>query len=205
MRRMISQELAEWVSQMKDVISYESDMLTIDGDLTIDGLTSKGIANTGGFANIGNVAISGDFTASGDVKVFENITDESNNKRFIKGDIALKSDLTGVTLSYGKWSLSGSHLMIVMTFTVDDETVISNGAVWAELTNLPDWVIAKIYRTVSSIVLRQSLTLYGEDISTQSITMSLRKSDGGVVYINSTGLTLTADRSARLQFDLLID
>ena len=47
------------------------------------------------------------------VKVFENIVDKDGHKRFIEGDITFEN-ITGVSKVYGKWSLSGNHLMIVI-------------------------------------------------------------------------------------------
>ena len=142
-----------------------------------------------------------------DLKVFENIVDKDGHKRFIEGDITPKA-ITGVTYSYGKWSLSGSHLMIVIAGTVANATVIDYEGVFASIPNIPDWVKAKINPGISysgTLVEAKSVNFYGDDASTQNGLFLLRKNAVDGLYISFAGLTLTKERYFRAQFDLLID
>ena len=88
-----------------------------------------------------------------DVKVFEDIVDKDGHARFIEGDIDLAATTPeGVTKVYGKWSLSGSHLMIVLAGVIADGTTIG-GAIWAKV-NMPSWIINKIYPIFSNKVVQ---------------------------------------------------
>ena len=62
MRRMYSE------SELRNFIkSYVVEAL-VGKDISVEGISSKGIANTGGFANIGDVTISGDLLVQGEDK-----------------------------------------------------------------------------------------------------------------------------------------
>ena len=54
-----------------------------------------------------------------------NLVDKDGHERFIEGDIP-DPEITGLTPIYYKWSLSGTHLMIVMAGTIENGTNLSN-------------------------------------------------------------------------------
>lgn len=71
-----------------------------------------------------------------------NIVDEDGHKRFISGDIT-PDTITGVSFSYAKWALSGSHLIIVLAGAIADNTTLSFKKL-AILNDIPQWVRDKI-------------------------------------------------------------
>lgn len=137
--------------------------------------------------------------------IFENITDKDGHNRFIEGDITIK-DIEGVTQKYGKWSLSGSHLSIVIAF----ESVAQALPYTEPLAtiDLPQWIKDKIYVIISgsTIVANPSFIWTASDNTTQSSTFQLRKASGtGNIVITMSAITVTATRAVRVAYDLLID
>ena len=129
------------------------------------------------------------------------IVDNQGNPRFVEGNITIET-IEGVTQTYGKWSLSGTHLLIVLCLSFANTTELSAG--YIATVNVPDWIKEKIIPVFSTVVLRQNVTLWATNYSTQSLTVNLEKHSGDIKIYNAP-LTLTADRNVRLQFDLLID
>lgn len=132
----------------------------------------------------------------------ENIVDSQGHKRFIEGDIDLLESETNFEKIYGKWSLSGTHLLIVFAGKIK-ETYTSH-----EIVNfsLPEWIFNKIVPVGSSIyVMSKEIRAYSEDYTTsQSMRLDLRKRVG-YLDIVAGGATISADRYFRIEFDLLID
>lgn len=56
---------------------------------------------------------------------FEDIVDKNGNPRFIEGTITPET-ISGITFTYCKWSLSGTHLMIVLAGTCKNVTLANN-------------------------------------------------------------------------------
>ena len=134
------------------------------------------------------------------LKVFEHIVDKDGHKRFIDGDITMET-ITGVTQTYGKWSLSGSHLLIVIAGTA------ANGATMNGLiatVDIPSWIKDKIVPLAGTVVDTYSMSLRAADNTTQSTWCGLFKS-GDYMQAQVGSVTLTADRNFRATFDLLID
>ena len=162
-----------------------------------------GDASIGGDLNVtGDTSIGGDLVVTGKVNgkiAFEDIEDAQGHKRFIEGDITAE-EITGLTQKYGKWSLSGSHLMIVLAVDVADTTAFVSGTTIAQITNIPSWILDKIYPISSNVVVPYI------DFSGQGQTWGnrLEKADNSL-QIKCYALTLNQDRSYRIAFDLLID
>ena len=141
------------------------------------------------------------------LEVFEHIVDKDGHPRFIEGSVSLNSRVEGsVTKLYGKWSLSGSHLMMVFSGSASDTTAITAGAL-CQTDNLPKWISDKIVVLFASNSLANAtITWYADNYSTQTNGCTLQKlSLDGNLSVYSNAVTLTADRKFRLQFDLLID
>lgn len=139
-----------------------------------------------------------------EVAIFENITDKDEHKRFIEGDITI-NEITGVTKSYGKWSLSGTHLLIVLCLDIADTTELPNGTIFTTL-DIPNWIKEKIVELKGAYVERKTFPMVGENWSTQDLQCTLGKASGNNLNITCRStITLTADRSVRIAFDLLID
>ena len=142
-----------------------------------------------------------------DLEVFEHIVDADGHKRFVEGDITMET-ISGVTQTYGKWSLSGSHLMIVLAGTIENGTALAL-ATWVSDVGLPAWIMSKIVPVFAGNVSINSVTLADDSWGTQTGQFTLKKATVGdvtTVQINFVStLTLTSTKSFRAQFDLLID
>ena len=134
-------------------------------------------------------------------KNISTLVDNAGNVRFLEGDIK-DGEVSGVTITYGKWSLSGTHLLIVLAGTIANATALSSAEV-GSLT-LPSWIMDKIYPLVGTRVVYNTYPAYGSDFAQQQIGVSLNKSTDSLKLIAS-GPTMTADRTFRFNFDLLID
>ena len=133
----------------------------------------------------------------------EGILDKDGHNRFIEGDLTVATK-EGVTATYSKWSLSGTHLMLVLAITIDNAVEYANGDDIFSV-DLPQWIRNKIFPTRLGIIEYKAVTAIGQDYSTQSFSTYLWK-DGALLKLNKSGaLTLSAERSLRIQFDLLID
>lgn len=133
----------------------------------------------------------------------EDIVDKDGHKRFVEGDI-VGNEISGITWEYGKWSLSGSHMLIVLSGSLTNEVTI-NYQSFAEW-EIPDWIYQKIKIITSNIIEFKSVLAYAENQSSQSMNVLFRKLalNKLSVYLNNS-ITLTANRNFRIEFDLLID
>ena len=139
------------------------------------------------------------------VKVFEEIIDKDDHKRFIEGDITI-AEITGVTKTYGKWSLSGTHLMIVIAGAIANATEIPYTSQFVVLDSIPSWINSKIVPTFSNYVDSKQLLVYNDDSSNQAWSINLRQNDDTkVMFISVGSLTASKDRNYRIVFDMLID
>ncbi len=132
--------------------------------------------------------------------IFENIVDSEGHKRFIEGDITF-DEITGLTQKYGKWSLSGTHLLIVVAGSIANATALNGKIATVEL---PEWIIDKLQVVYGNAVLRQTDNVWASDGSTNQSAISVLGKSSNVISINEY-ITANADREFRIQFDLLID
>ena len=172
---------------------YFVDSLTLDGTSII--ITKGGktitIANDNTITNVGDIST-----------IMENIVDSKGNKRFVEGEGELET-ISGVTVTYNKWSLSGTHLMCVLAGTIADTTVIS-GYPTLSTINLPEYILDKIIPVYNDVVSLSNVTCYASDNSTQVMTVSCQKITDSIKFVLGS-LTLTKERTFRIQIDLLID
>ena len=140
------------------------------------------------------------------VNRIEQIVDADGHNRFIDDNVQT-GVITDVTFNYAKWSLSGTHLMIVIagntTASIPKYTLLAS-------VNLPQWIKDKIYKlnNYSSVVSMTNLigrTITPDAINTYKCTLS--KTDEGVLNINAYEEINSGnyEEGFRLQFDLLID
>ena len=137
-------------------------------------------------------------------EVLDSLVDSAGNPRFIEGDLEVQT-VTGVTANYYKWSLSGTHLMLVLACTLENSAVISNGTDLA-IINLPSFIndkILPVYTDNKTVNIIRASAL-ASDLTTQVIGLGLRKDTNLTIRVYE-GLTLTKERNFRVQFDLLID
>lgn len=143
-------------------------------------------------------------TANGFVTV-EADGDTSARPLIIEGDITPET-ITGLTFTYCKWSLSGTHLMIVLAGTCENVT-LTNNATFSEIT-LPEFIMNKIVPlTTQGRVSHATLDNYYDYSYRSSCVLSLVKG-ANVLRVIGWGIggssTLTAG-TFRVQFDLIID
>ena len=138
------------------------------------------------------------------LKAFENIVDKDGHKRFIEGEVHLDNSVpSGYTELYGKWSLSGTHLLIVIAFSIDN--AVNTGYVTTLTTvNIPDWIKNKIVPLGNTYIELKNVYGYASDDSTQQVACQLRLRNDEIA-ISQSSITMTAKRAFRVAFDLLID
>lgn len=147
-------------------------------------------------------------SAENGLKVFENIVDKDSHPRFIEGNIEITT-ITGVSKTFGKWSLSGSHLLIVLGISVENAVELGSNQTLAYV-NVPEWIFNKIKPLFASVIATQEkLLFYADNFTTQEGSFNVRLGDIGhekeLVIRNGAILTLTANRNARIVIDYLID
>ena len=140
------------------------------------------------------------------INYIEDIIDNSGHDRFIEGNINMEN-VTGVNITYSKWSLSGTHLMIVISGTIDANTTLYDNTNIGKIT-LPNWLLNKIYPTVDTKIMDNIITFYKTNASWVTTThpIALAKTSTHLSIGNGSGdKSFSDDYSFRMQYDLLID
>lgn len=136
------------------------------------------------------------------------LKDSHGNPRFVEGDITMET-ISGITQTYGKWSLSGTHLMIVFTGRIASGTYIGGYTNMANI-NVPTYILNKVPYLITgrADVRRQYFPIYSTntEILAQKL-FYLAKLDNKLNIGSSTldPVTINEDGYFRIQFDLLID
>ena len=135
--------------------------------------------------------------------ICENFNDANGNARFVGGNLST-SAISGITFTYAKWSLSGSHIMFVLCGEIAANTTL-NVDVWASV-NLPDYIKSKISGVFAStnIEVKDSRAYY-DDWNSINIQTVLQKTSDGVQILMIQNPTSSAVAHFRIQYDLLID
>ena len=131
----------------------------------------------------------------------EQIVDANGHNRFIGGDITTFT-IAGVEFTYGKWSLSGTHLLVVLCASLEDDAVIPFTQFGQ--FELPKWIADKLIPLYTDVISAQSVNAYAQDGTSQSMSIYTTK-DNRTIKIISGGLTLTDNRNIRIALDFLID
>jgi hypothetical protein len=106
-------------------------------------------------------------------------------------------------MQYNKWSLSGTHLMLVLAGTIEEGTTIAQSAFVTYY--VPQYILNKIYPISHNIISLQTIKAIAiDDYSTQEIKSAFNKSSNNLSIVFDP-ITLTKRRSFRIQYDLLID
>lgn len=155
------------------------------------------------FTNTYSQAVPNEIAYLFNAVTLNNVVDSNGNPRFIEGN-GTPATITGFTATQCKWSLSGTHLMLLLTGTMANGTELTNGMNLAVFT-LPDFIKNKITPSwANNYIERKANILFADNWTTQTSTVVLGKFTN--INIQQSGaLTLTADRNFRVQFDLLID
>ena len=141
------------------------------------------------------------------LKVFENIVDKDGHERFIEGE-GTPIEREGVNSSYCKWSLSGSHLMLVLCLDIEvDGEIPANATIGTY--DLPSWMVDKIIPVfASNFIDVKSMIFRDSSWAQQNMSVGLSKGNDGKIKLINVGaaVTITSTKKyGRVQFDLLID
>lgn len=135
--------------------------------------------------------------------ICENFNDANGNARFVEGNINTET-ISGVTFTYHKWSLSGSHLMLVLAGEIANGTSLSVQTLGG--VDLPDYINQKISAVFASTVISiNDARGYYDDWNSFSLQTTLMKTPTGVYFYLIQTPTAIATAHFRIQFDLLID
>ena len=133
-----------------------------------------------------------------------NIVDSKGNPRFVEGE-GTPATITGFTATQCKWSLSGTHLMLVLAGSVANGTTINDGVILATF-NLPDFIFNKIATVWANLYIEmKQVSMYSSSWTTQALMTTMRKSSVLQIIKSGGSTSLTDNRNFRLQFDILID
>ena len=138
-------------------------------------------------------------------KDISNLVDSKGNPRFVEGN-GTPATIEGFTSTYCKWSLSGTHLMLVLAGSLTSGTTIPNSTHLVEF-NIPKFIKDKIYPVWGNSRIESKSTNFTADnwvVQTATLTLTILENSINIT-LTSGDFTLTANRAFRIQFDLLID
>lgn len=144
-----------------------------------------------------------DVTTIENMNKMEKIKDKSGHLRFIEGSGDV-STIADVENNYCKWSLSGTHLMLVHIITLDVGASLSNNLLSS--FELPNWIMNKIVSTgTEGMIASDTFISYSDDLTTGSLNLYLKKETNSV-SINLIGsASIAKKRYCKIKFDLIID
>lgn len=135
------------------------------------------------------------------------LKDAQGNPRFVEDTGTITNVIEGLTITYNKWSLSGTHLMFVLAGRMNG-TFASNVGLNLVIYNLPDYIknkIVPVYSYSDAIEIK-AMILRKRDGTPTSLTTILRIVDNKPRIDIWQAFTLdNEDYDFRIQFDLLID
>ena len=143
--------------------------------------------------------------ASGGVVTLGDIVDANGNNRFVEGS-GTPANITGSTITYNKWSLSGTHLMLVLAGESASGTTVTSNMLFVTYS-LPDFIMDKIHPIwMDNSVDIKNFHFRSIHNETASLTtVQLRKENNTITMYSSLSETISGIRAFRFQFDLLID
>ena len=225
-------DLSNYVDQLKSInITGDIDSTTIasniatftnvhvDGNLFVNGIddivdkNGNKIINTGTFDPTSDNP-AGQKTISERTIDLSKIVDSKGHPRFIEGTGTKASTDTGLTVTYNKWSLSGTHFMWVVAGTVAKDSVIGgqnapDHNMWF-LCTIPTWISNKIVPVFGERYIEfHNVSFVANDWTTQTKQFVFAKSGTtGLEFTIPYGapdITIDNERHFRVQIDLLID
>ena len=143
--------------------------------------------------------------------LMENVVDSNGNSRFIDGNVSPSNEIPSGDVKFAKWTLSGTHLMIVFAFLASEDKSLAGKTICA--LQLPQWVYNKIYpmnEGTDHIAVIDSIKGYIPSDLTPS-TYSLRpyiyrdQQNHGIVMNGAGGTEIEDGHYYRIVFDLVID
>lgn len=142
--------------------------------------------------------------------LMDNIVDSDGHKRFQEWDISNLG--TGLDITYSKITLSGSHLMAVVSGRNNTDNAITLPDYMFSAT-LPTWLLQKLYspegtfgneRDISAQDLKVFSSLWEEATSYLTV-VHISPSSHSFIIRRATVISVPANSYIRLQVDLIID
>lgn len=136
------------------------------------------------------------------------LKDKDGNARFVEGTGATIAH-NGVTYTFNKYSLSGTHLMLVLGLNIDSEVTIAGGTKLVTFT-IPQWLYDKISTLwgARGVMIKNETAVATDGGNFSTFTCYLLKELNArqlSIATLSNYTALTGGSSVRIQFDLLID
>ena len=136
-------------------------------------------------------------------KDISSLVDSSGHSRFIVEN-GTPAEITGLTISYCKSSLSGTHLMCVLAGTLSVGAEVGAGVTLATFS-LPSWIKNKIVGVQGSIIEYKSISVISEAFNIQNMATYIAKVDSGLAFATNSAFTSTYGGSFRMTIDLMIE
>lgn len=125
----------------------------------------------------------------------------------VEGDV-ITPTVTNITFTYAKWSLCGTHLMIVIAGVAIDDTAFSNNALLGTIY-LPEYIMNKIATLTSQGRVSVGQLWSFVDFNANNIKNIALSKDTNIGALKSicwgTGTFTVPTGTFRIQYDLLID
>lgn len=139
------------------------------------------------------------------IRALEKIYDSAGRIRFID-DYIQPQTITGVNITYAKWSLSGTHIMFVIAGTMENGTELTSGSLFGYTISLPNWILDKITSVFGSGWIEvKAVNLTDNDFQTQEWGIAIRKFNQRIEFYSTANVSVTGSKGFRVQFDLLVD
>lgn len=134
----------------------------------------------------------------------DDIVDSAGNKRFVEGN-GTPGSIEGLTTTYCKWSLSGTHLMCVWAGNVATSASIYANKVMVEF-ELPEYIGSKIFPIWSNNIERRELNFIRSTGDKITINAYIKYENNKLWFQHIiTQEDITQPSNFRFQVDLLID
>lgn len=133
----------------------------------------------------------------------DDIVDSNGNKRFIEGN-GIPSQTSGMVTTYCKWSLSGTHLMCVLSATLSANSALSAQTLATFV--VPDYIGRKIFPIWGNHIEIKEPYIKTRDGSGGTMSIWVDYANNNITFKLFTNVSATSyERYFRIQFDLLID
>ena len=135
----------------------------------------------------------------------DDIVDSEGNKRFVEGN-GTPGTISGITTTYCKWSLSGTHLMCVWAGNVPNSANIYANKVMVEF-DLPEYIGSKIFPVFGTNNLESRELNFIKSSGDKIVVKAYIKFENNKLWFQhiTSQEDVTQTASFRFQVDLLID
>ena len=133
----------------------------------------------------------------------DDIVDKNGNKRFVEGNGIIESNVE-FNSKYCKWSLSGTHLMCVLSASLSANTILPSQTL-ATFT-VPDYIGSKIITTWSNRIIMLEPYIKDSEGAGDTIVVLVNYYNNNITFeLVGRVAAINRERYFRIQFDMLID